>query len=397
MLKEIVCTLLFAVALPFADAPRNDQDEAKAPRFGRAVRSPEVHADGRVTFRFRAPGAKSVALVCDGAPPTKMSLDESGVWSHTTAALAPDLYRYYFVVDGVALADPANPLAKSVAVGGHESMVHVPGPDSLSWEAGDVPRGTLHRHEYRSDAVGESRAYWVYTPPGFEPRASKRYPVLYLLHGVMEDNTSWIAAGRANVILDNLIARGQAKPMIVVFPLGYGFANVPDRVGDLLTGVADQQRVMDVFARTLVDEIIPRVERAYPVETDRDSRAIAGLSMGGTQAMYVGLNHLDRFAWIGSFSAATIMFGSDYEKYFPRVSAATNPRLRLLWISVGTEDFLLEPNRHFTAWLGSKDVRFAMHEKPGAHSWMVWRRNLTEFATQLFEGKRADAAARVGR
>ena len=323
----------------------------------------------------------------DGAAPAPMTLDQSGVWSLTTAALEPDFYRYYFVVDGVALADPANPIAKAVAVGGHESLVHVPGPDSLVWEARDVPHGALHRHEYLSAAVGEPRAYWVYTPPGFDAAAPKRHPVLYLLHGVMEDETSWISAGRANVILDNLIDRGLARPMVVVFPLGYGFANVPDRVGDLLTGAVDHKQVMDVFVQSLVDEVIPRVERDYRVAADRESRAIAGFSMGGSQALYAGLNRLDRFAWVGAFSAATIMFTSGYDACFPGLGAPANARLRLVWLSVGAEDFLAGPNRHFTSWLGSKQVRFAARETPGDHAWTVSRRSLADFAPLLFRGE----------
>jgi enterochelin esterase-like enzyme len=389
---SLVAALLLSIAPPAlsqdTDSPGNGKmppQKASPPRFGRAVRSPEVHADGRVTFRFRAPGAKKSVLVLDGAAPALMLPDENGVWSFTTAVLAPDFYRYYFVVDDVALADPSNPLAKTVAVGGHESMVHVPGSDSLSWEVRDIPHGVLHRHEYHSVTVGESRAYWVYTPPGYNSEAPRRYPVLYLLHGVMEDSTAWVTAGRANVILDNLIERGLAKPMLAVFPLGYGFANVPDRVGDLLNGTVKQQQVMDVFAKSLVNEVMPQVERNYRVEKGRQSRAIAGLSMGGSQAIYIGLNHLDQFAWIGSFSAASIMFIPGYEKYFPNLGAGAHPRFRLFWVSVGTEDFLLSANRRFTAWLQSKNVQFTGIETPGGHAWMVWRRNLTEFAPLLFQ------------
>lgn len=385
MTRRLALSLSLAVAVALSGAPAA-RAQGAAPRFGRAVRSPEVAPDGRVTFRFRAPGAKQVVLAREGAAPALMRLDESGgVWSLTTDALAPDFYAYFFVVDGVALADPANPLAKPVAVGGAESLAHVPGPDSLPWEERDVPHGALHRHEYASAAVGERRAYVVYTPPGFDPASRERYPVLYLLHGVMEDETAWTAAGRANVILDNLIARGAAPPMIVVFPLGYGFGDVPDRVGDMLTGVADQRRVMDVFARTLVDEVVPRVERDYPVRRGPESRAVAGVSMGGAQALYVGLTRPDRFAWVGAFSPATIMFGADFDMFFPSLGGV---RPRLVWSSVGADDFLLGSNRAFGAWLDAKGVRSTRTETPGDHAWTVWRRDLAAFAPLLFRGAR---------
>ena len=391
-MRKLACSLSIATTLLLSfTAPALAQDSAsppvvkvKAPRFGRAVRSPELHPDGRVTFRFRAAGATAVVVKRDGADPAPMVRDEIGTWSLTTEPLTPDFYSYFFVVDGVVLADPANPLSKSVAVGGHESIVHVPGPDSLPWEARDIPHGAVHRHEYRSAAVSESRSFLVYTPPGYDARSPAKYPVLYLLHGVMEDETAWLSIGRANVILDNLIARGRAKPMVAVFPLGYGFPDVPDHVGDLLTGAVSQKRVMDLFATSLLNEVIPHVERNYRIATGRESRAIAGLSLGGSQAMVIGLNNLDRFAWIGAFSAATIMFYPGYATFFPTLQSADSARLRLFWVSVGTEDFLHGPNRHFKEWLASQNVRFTSVENPGDHAWMVWRRNLAEFAPLLF-------------
>lgn len=387
----IACLGFLWSGAAFAQAPATTKPQApasaktQAPRMFRAVRSPEVHGDGSVTFRFYAPGAKNVLLARDGGTPVKMSQDGSGSWSLTTAPLAPDFYTYFFIVDGVPTADPSNTLAAEVAVGGHESILHVPGPDSLSWEARDIPHGTLHRHEYTSHAVAESRPYWVYTPPGFDSTSRKKYPVLYLLHGVMDTGTAWITAGRANVILDNLIERGQAKPMIVVFPLGYGFPDVPDRVGDILLNAVNQRKVMDVLATTLLDEVGPQVERTYPVEKGRESRAIAGVSMGGAQALYIGLNHPDRFAWIGSFSGAIPMFAAGYGAFFPHLDAEASPRLRLFWVSIGTEDFLLGSNREFTAWLKSKGVRFTGLETPGSHEWPVWHRNLAAFALLLFK------------
>src|ERR1035438_5706238 len=183
--------------------------------------SPEVASDGRVTFRLKAPEAREVQVQCEGVKGTKLLKDDLGVWSLTTEALDPDIYAYSFVVDGVHMTDPANPLLKYNLLN-TVSQVHVPGPQSLPWEINDVPRGTLHHHFYKSNAAADERDFWVYTPPGYDPKARMRYPVLYLLHGYSDDASAWSSVGLANVILDNLIARRQAKPMIIVMPLGYG-------------------------------------------------------------------------------------------------------------------------------------------------------------------------------
>jgi len=183
--------------------------------------SPDVHADGRVTFRLRAPQAREVLLQCEGVPDAPMQRDAQGVWSATTAPLAPDIYDYSFRVDGLRAIDPANPFIQYnlLDLG---SLVHVPGPADLPWEINAVPHGVIHRHLYRSAVIGRERPFLVYTPPGYDPAAAKPYPVLYLLHGYSDAEDAWTTVGRANVILDNLIARGQAKPMVVVMPLGYG-------------------------------------------------------------------------------------------------------------------------------------------------------------------------------
>jgi hypothetical protein len=180
-----------------------------------------VHADRRVTFRFRAPNAKEVFVAREGAERLAMQKDDQGVWSATTQALEPDIYGYTFLADGVTLIDPSNHLTKPNLLWA-SSAVHVPGPPSLPWEIADVPHGTLHRHFYRSGIVGDDRDYYVYTPPGYDTAAATRYPVLYLLHGFSDEANGWTAVGRAHVILDNLIAQGKAKPMLMVMPLGYG-------------------------------------------------------------------------------------------------------------------------------------------------------------------------------
>jgi enterochelin esterase family protein len=351
---------------------------AKPPRFLKAVRSPEVQADGRVTFRFFAPNAKKVGLERDWGPRLPMTVDEKGVWSLTTDVLPPDLYVYTFVVDGAQFADPANESMKPIVTGGTESLVLVPGTSPLPWEERAVPHGVVHRHRYASPTVGESRDFLVYTPPGYKP--SKTYPVLFLLHGVMEGESAWTTAGRANVILDNLIAEGKAKPMLVVMPLGYGVPNVPDRVGDILLGRSQPQKEMDNVGAMILKEIAPEVERSYRVAKGPKNRAIAGLSMGGAQALYLGVNHPKEFGAVGSFSGAFIMYGAKFDPWFPKPKTDA-----LVWIACGKEDFLFNVNRQVKTWLKGQSVRFEEIETPGAHTWHVWRRNLIEFAPLLFK------------
>jgi len=343
--------------------------------------SPEVHADKSVTFRFRGPNDKEVAVYVEGAAkPLPMQKDDQGVWSVTTAPLAPDYYWYTIIVGGVWLGDPFNHnevpnlLVKA-------NILHVPGPASLSWETGVVPQGEIHHHFYRSEVMGD-QDFFVYTPPGYDPRGKQKYPVLYLLHGFGYDAQSWTVVGRANVILDNLIAQGKAKPMLVVMPLGYGS---PEFLAGGLEALRDRSLAdlnYDKFREALLTEVIPRIEASYLVNKDRNSRAIAGLSMGAFESLLTGLNTLDKFAWIGSFSSGGIAEESD--KKFPALNSKTTAQLRLLWIACGTDDDSIAYNRAFRAWLASKNIKHVDIETPGAHTWMVWRRNLAEFTSLLF-------------
>jgi len=348
------------------------------------VRSPEVHPDRTVTFRFRDPNALEVNLALDGRKAVAMQKDDQGVWSITTEPLDPEIYGYSFVADGVHLIDPMNSLIAPNLLGPH-SMVHVPGPSSLPWEINDVPRGQVDHHFYHSGVIGDNRDYYVYTPPGYDSHAKKKYPVLYLLHGYSDDASAWTAVGRANVILDNLISQGKAKPMVIVMPLGYGAPEIVSRTGPTLRDQDLRKRNYDNFREALFTEVMPQVERQYRVLTDRDDRAIAGLSMGGAESLFVGLNALDRFAWIGSFSAGGL--SQDFDKLFPKLDAKANSRVRLLWVACGTEDRLIDFNRKFREWLKSKDIQHVDIETPGMHTWMVWRGNLSNFAPLLFQSK----------
>jgi enterochelin esterase-like enzyme len=343
--------------------------------------SPEVHSDGSVTFRLYAPNAAGVKLDREGAEPMPMQKDAIGIWSISTPPLPPDYYGYSFSVDGAHTMDAVNSaLVPNLLSPGN--AVHVPGNASLPWELNDVPHGEVHHHFYKSVVAGDDRDYWVYTPAGYDPAASKTYPVLYLLHGFSDSADGWTAVGHMNVILDNLIAQGKAKPMIVVMPLGYGTMEMI-RLGWSAWDHQDvRMRNFDKFREALLTEVMPRAEAEYRITKDKNSRAIAGLSMGGSESLLTGLNNLDKFSWVGAFSSGGIP--EDFEKDFPALDAKANDQLHLLWIACGTEDRLITVNRSLRSWLKGKGIKETEIETLGEHTWMVWRRNLAEFAGLLF-------------
>ncbi|HEY4904873.1 MAG TPA: alpha/beta hydrolase-fold protein [Candidatus Sulfotelmatobacter sp.] len=377
---------VFLVIATIAAAQESKPAQAAPPAPPAPVVSPEVHPDGSVTFRLRAPNAQDVKVAWEGTQPEAMQKDDQGVWSVTTAPLAPDYYGYSFTVDGVRTLDVSNHALVPNLLS-PSSALHVPGPSSLPWELNDVPHGEIHHHFYRSAVAGDNRDYYVYTPPGYDPSAGsnkskKTYPVFYLLHGFSDDASGWTAVGHANVIFDNLIAQGKAKPMIVVMPLGYGTMEMIR----LAWGAWDHHDVRDEnfskYTQALLTEVMPQVEGEYRISKDRKERAIAGLSMGGSESLLTGLNHLDQFAWIGAFSAGGMP--DEFAKDFPGLDVKANSQIRLLWIACGTEDRLITPNRKFRVWLKTQGVAHIDIETPGMHTWLVWRRNLAEFAPLLF-------------
>lgn len=381
-----------------------------------AVRSPEVSADGRVTFRLRAPNASSVMVRGITPQPIPMQKDEQGVWSATTEPLKPDLYEYNFVVDGLSILDPANPRFRPAYRIVRGSAVLVPG--DIPWTPlPNAPRGAVSQHFFQSKVAGDERDFFVYTPPNYDPKRKQPYPVLYLLHGLGDDARAWIEIGAANVTLDTLINQGKAAPMIMVNPLGYGTAAGPADI--------DREDMLPSYIRILLEEVMPQVEKLYNVSTRRADRAIAGLSMGGAQAALVGLNNLDKFAWIGSYSGAFNLWPltrppretatpgmgaaaagrgagaaapgrgpgvgpqlieSRLPATFPGLSAKSNAQIQLLWIACGTADSLIGVNRQFKAYLDSIGVKVNYKEIPDVgHVWPLWRQNLAEFAPLLFK------------
>lgn len=349
------------------------------------VQSPEVLPDGRVTFRLRDPDAHKITVSLEGVKdPFTMQKDVAGVWSYTTGVLAPDLYGYSFKADSVSIIDPSNTAIKPNLLN-LSNVVLVPGHPPLPWEETAVPHGTVQHHFYKSNIVGDNRDYYVYTPPAYDPSGKTLYPVLYLLHGYSDDASGWTAVGKANFILDSLIAEGKAKPMIVVMPLGYGAPEIVKQ--PMASRTADDRKHLSElnaarFQQALINEVIPAVEQSYSVAKNRDSRAIAGLSMGGAESLLTGLNRLDLFSWVGSFSAGGLP--QNYAADFPKLDDSANQQLHLLWIACGTDDRLITPNREFISWLKGRGIQVTPVETPGMHAWMVWRRNLIAFAPLLF-------------
>lgn len=347
-----------------------------------SFKSVEVHPDRSVTVRFRDAGAKEVMFQLEGAKPAAMSTGADGIWTITTAPLEPDHYGYYFVADGVPQLDSDNPVIKPNLIG-VQNELHVPGSTPQLWEVMDVPHGVIHHHFYKSGVVGDQRDYYVYTPPGYEANSKKRYPVLYLLHGYSDDASGWTAVGDANVILDNLIAQGKAKPMIIVMTLGYGAPEMLQKKWDAWSDTELKDRNFTKFREALLTEVMPQIAKEYSVSTRQQDTAIAGLSMGGAETLITGLNNADKFAWVGAFSSGGL--GADVARWFPSADSRVNDKLKLLWISCGTDDSLIKLNRDIVGWLKDKGVKLTFVEVPGAHTWMVWRRNLITFASQIFQ------------
>ena len=400
----IACSTLLVAQQPAAPPPGAPQAAAPAGRGGRGappVKSPEIAADGRVTFRLRAPNAKEAA-VSMGGKQLPMQKDEQGVWSFTSDPMNPDIYTYSLVVDGTSINDPANRQVQT-SFGSVQSMLVIPGPQPWLPSPG-VARGAVTRHAYHSAVANDDRDFFVYTPASYDPKRAQPYPVLYLLHGLGDDAERWLTGGGgAANILDNLIAQNKAVPMVVVTPLGYGTSQGP-------AGGRGSQNLIG-YSKILLEEVMPTVDKAYNVSKNREQRAIAGLSMGGAETLYVGLNHLDKFAWIGAFSSAPMLFPAAgdlaapagpgggrgapqpmdpavFAKTFPTLDAKANSQIRMLWIVCGTEDGLIGVNRQFKEWLKSKGVQFTEQEVPGmAHVWPLWRQNLTDMAPRLFQPK----------
>lgn len=339
--------------------------------------SPQVGGDGSVTFRVRAAGAGSVEVGGQfGKERVKLARGERDLWSATTAPIAPGVYEYSIFVDGRPSIDPGNPLFKPQREP-QSSILHLPATPPAPWDWQDVPHGTVHQHGYLSKALGRPRELWVYTPPGYERGMGKKHPLLVLQHGSGDTHQTWVVHGKAHWIFDSLIAAGKARPAIVLMldghPLGMvGRDTSPER----------RFEAMKAFQAELFDDALPLVESLYRLEQGAAHRAIAGLSMGGNQALVTGLNNLDRFAWVAGMSSA-IREPAQIEKFLADPGSA-NSQLRLLWVGCGREDFLVKENDKLDAMLTDRGIRHTYRASDGGHAWPVWRGYLAELAPLLF-------------
>lgn len=362
------------------------------PPRGPFVISPQVLPDKKVTFRYLAPSAKEVKLGGSqfGANQVLMIKDSIGIWSVTVGPIRPDIYPYSFNVDGVTVMDPANkdyfPNERFKA-----SLVDVPGFSSLVHSMRDVPHGSVN-YEYYPSVQGTTGSLVIYTPPGYDTDPSKKYPVLYLIGGTTDTEETWFKVGKTNLILDNLIAEGKATPMIIVMPYGNIAAKVAEQNGNSKPAdpigreSADAMNRMKSFAEDLTNNVIPYVDKNYRTIGNKDNRAIGGFSRGGGQTLRTAFWNMDKFSWICCYSA--YLPPKEMENSFQSIVAdprKTNKQLRLLWVSVGNEDFLYNDTAEFLNYLSSKKINYKSLITGGGHTWMNTKVFLAETAQLLFK------------
>ena len=368
------------LAVPLHALAQEEAAGKPAPSTVRGKEFPKIHPDRRVTFRVTAPDAKTVAVTgraadsgMNGNTPHPMKKRADGTWEVTTDPVRPGFHYYELIVDGHRTTDPASQTYFGWAQ--QTSGLEVPDPDLDFYDLKDVPHGEVRVRWYRSKITGQYRQALVYTPPGYDSNPRLRYPVLYLQHGSGEDQTGWTQQGKANLILDNLIADKKARPMLVVMEQGYA----------VKAGQAPGARGNEAFAEVVIRDLVPMIDSTYRTLDDRRHRAIAGLSMGAGQAMQIGLANLDKFASIGSFSGGARSFDAktSYDGAFA-TPEAVNRKLDLLWIGCGIGDRAHPGATAFHQALDAAGVRHQWFEGPGSHEWQVWRKHLHDFAPRLF-------------
>jgi enterochelin esterase-like enzyme len=344
------------------------------------VVSPQVHPDNTVTFRYLAPSAKEVKLNAQfEKAPLSMTKDASGIWGVTVGPVKPDMYPYSFVVDGIQVADPKNS-AIFPNEGFQNSVVDITGNTPLVHTLQNVPHGTLAYRYYNSKELG-NRPVVIYTPPGYEKEQAKKYPVLYLLHGTTDTEETWTKVGRANIILDNLIAQGKAQPMIIVMPYGRAYPVISKSSGSLRNWENLQE-----FKKDFLNNLLPFVEQNYRVKKEKDSRAIAGFSGGGGETLYLGLNNPDLFSWVCGFAPGMLKEEFDRNNAVAFANPVrTNQQLKLFWIGVGKEDFLYPVVSDYLKILDEKKINHETFISEGGHTWMNCKLFLANSLQQLFK------------
>lgn len=382
-LAAAAASLLSAQAPPGAKGNGGRGGRGGRGGFAQPTLAYEVHPDRTVTFKLRAPQAGTVNVSGDfvqtNSPMTK---SDDGTWSVTVGPLRPSIYYYFFNVDGVRTVDPANPLITTNDRSEGQSMFEVKGDKPAPYDYQAVPHGEVRINYFTSKKWNAPQMMWVYTPPGYDT-SSQKYPVLYLLHGAGDNEGAWVVVGRANYILDNLIAEGKAKPMIVVMPYGR-----PGRSANIEASAvppSPQGQAGGMFPTDVVEDVIPFAEKTYRISAKPEDRAIAGLSMGGNQTLEIGLTHLDLFRYVGAFSpvAPVQTAETDFKAMFDDPAAA-NKKLKVFKIYIGKEDTLFQSNVAFDALLTGRQIKHDFIQTPEWHVWRNWRDYLADFVPQLF-------------
>lgn len=389
MHRPILTILTLAAGFSLC-SPAAEQDAARPlPENVGNAPFPRIDAARKITFRLKAPAAQRVTLEGgDGlvAGPLDMTKDADGWWSVTTPPAVPGFHYYWFTVDGLRVNDPAS--RTFFGWGRETGGIEVPGEGDDIHAAKPVPHGTVGIHYYHSSVTGRVREVLVYTPPEYDRSPDKRYPVLYLLHGSGENQRGWFEQGRAGFILDNLLAAGRTVPMIVVSDSGY--AAFPNAASD------DRGAATAAFEQVALTELIPFIDGRFRTVADRESRAIAGLSMGGGQALRLGLRHPDSFAWVGGMSCpprGEFDLKTAYDGAF-RDPEGFNSRTRLLWLNAGTAEARVhEGALAFSKSLSEAGIRAVFHSSAGtSHEWQTWRNGLHDLAPRLFRSGSADSS-----
>ena len=398
-MKRLVWVVLLAGSLCWGQA--HDTFKPASTNVPQA-KYPRVDAEGRVQFRVNAPDAKQVQVLVGGGggetPKMDMVKQSDGSWTLTSPPIVPGYHYYHLFVDGFRANDPGS--HTFFGEGGDMSGIEIPEAGTDFYQIRNVPHGQVRECWYHSSVTGTWRRAFVYTPPDYDKHSNVRYPVLYLQHGGGEDETGWVKQGRANFILDNLIAEGKASPMIIVMAYGYArYPGVPEpdpsrfRMGSA-EGMKAMQELMAAFEDDVIKVLIPFVDSTFRTISDRDHRAMAGLSMGGGQTFEVTLKHLDTFSYIGGFSGvAGSPFGPviDTKTAYNGVLAdadAFNKRVKLLWIGTGTKetDWMIRAMTALHEAFTNAGIRHVYFESQGtAHEWQTWRRDLNDFAPRLFQ------------
>ena len=366
-------TQLLALAIAATALTSSAADKKKRTRH-KPVPSPIIHDDNSVTFRIKAPGASKVTAGGEFRKGrTELTKGTNGIWSVTVDPVEPGIYGYNLQVDGFQTLDPGNRFLKPMRAP-KTSILHVPGRNAFDFDP-QISHGTVHYHIYHSEPIDRTRELQVYTPPGYESSKNKRYPLLVLQHGHSDSFATWVTYGKANLILDNLIAAGKAKPMIMVMLDGHP---IPSSWGDGRSTNNTEELRLD-----LMKVVLPMLEKNYRIEIDAQQRAIAGLSMGGLHALTIGLTHSDTFGSIGAFSAAIPK--DDAPAQLLKNPDRLRRNLRLFWIAIGKKDFLLQENKELIPMLKKAKIPHQFHLTDGGHSWPIWRDYLARFAPLLFK------------